>query len=503
MLDKLRRGRRWGTAAIVLLVGGVFVLFIGLGGPLEGGDTSAVIDVAGQAYYRDDFYRAYKRQEQNLQEMAGDAFDPSKSQEFLKASTASQLVNQAILASAAGEMGIGVSKGELRQIVRSDPGFQGPTGFDQEQYEGWVQYEYGTEGHFLRSMERQILALKLARLVGSAAYVSDAEALDAARYKSQEARLAFVALETSIGDPEALSEEEVQAFADANPERLQQTYDARRSEYEQREAIRARHILVRAAGDAEEAELEEARGRAEAVLQRIRDGAAFEDVALEVSEDPGSQAQGGDLGFFSRGTMTPAFEEAAFGLEPGVVSELVRSDFGFHIIRVEERREGGTRTLDDVRLELARELLAAERASSDARENADALSASIQEGRSLEEAARARGLTVERTDWLRRREDGFLPGLGASLPVQDTAFTLPAETSSPRIFEVEGKLTLVQTLERREPDAEALAARADVERSELLERERGQLLDAWVDAERRRLELEGRLWVNLAALDEF
>jgi len=123
--------------------------------------------------------------------------------------------------------------------------------------------------------------------------------------------------------------------------------------------------------------------------------------------------------------------------------------------------------------------------------------------KSLEEAARARGLTVERTDWLRRREDGFIPGLGASLPVQDTAFTLPAETSSPRIFEVDGKLTLIQSLERREPDAEALAAQADVERTQLLERERGQLLDAWVDAERRRLETAGQLWVNLAALEEF
>ena len=120
---------------------------------------------------------------------------------------------------------------------------------------------------------------------------------------------------------------------------------------------------------------------------------------------------------------------------------------------------------------------------------------------SLEEAARARGLTIERSDWLRRRPDGFVPGLGGSLAVQDAAFALPAGASAPRVFEVEGKLVLVQSLERREPAAPALAEAARQDRERLLEEERGRVLEDWLDRERQRLEREGRIAVNLALLD--
>jgi peptidyl-prolyl cis-trans isomerase D len=221
-----------------------------------------------------------------------------------------------------------------------------------------------------------------------------------------------------------------------------------------------------------------------------------------VSDDPGSKERGGDLGFFSRGQMTPPFEEAAFAATPGELVGPVRSDFGFHVIRVEEHRQAGTRSLLEARDELARELLAEERARDAAREKAEALQAAVREGASLEEAVREQGLTLERTGWLQRRTDGFIAGLGASLPLQDAAFALRPEAPSPdRIFEVQGKLALIQLLERRAPEGEKLAEATLVAQARLQEAAQGELLEAWIEKRRQQLAADGELMVNLSALE--
>ena len=103
--------------------------------------------------------------------------------------------------------------------------------------------------------------------------------------------------------------------------------------------IRARHILLRAPAEATPAQRDSVRALAESLRQRAGGGEDFAALAAEYSEDPGSAARGGDLGFFGRGRMVAPFEEAAFQLEPGEVSEVVESPFGYHIIRLEERQQ--------------------------------------------------------------------------------------------------------------------------------------------------------------------
>ena len=97
------------------------------------------------------------------------------------------------------------------------------------------------------------------------------------------------------------------------------------------------------------------------IAERIRGGADFADVALESSEDPGSRSQGGDLGFFPRGRMVPPFEEAAFSLEPGATSEVIRTTHGLHLIRVEERRAAMVVPFEEVRDEVRRDTIATRR----------------------------------------------------------------------------------------------------------------------------------------------
>lgn len=129
-------------------------------------------------------------------------------------------------------------------------------------------------------------------------------------------------------------------------------YKAEPQRFAMGEAVRASHILVSGVGEA-------ARSKAEGLLKQLKEGADFGKLAQQVSDDKGSGERGGDLGFFARGKMVEAFEEAAFALtKPGQLSDVVESQFGFHIIRLEARRPAGTQPFEEVRDALVKEIQA-------------------------------------------------------------------------------------------------------------------------------------------------
>jgi peptidyl-prolyl cis-trans isomerase C len=125
-------------------------------------------------------------------------------------------------------------------------------------------------------------------------------------------------------------------------------YQQNLARFKQGESVHASHVLIAVKPDATPAEKTQARGTAQAALKQIRGGADFAEVARTRSQDPGSAPGGGDLGFFPQGQMAPAFEEAAFKLKPGAVSGVVETQFGFHIIKVHERRPPRTAPLAEV-----------------------------------------------------------------------------------------------------------------------------------------------------------
>lgn len=116
-------------------------------------------------------------------------------------------------------------------------------------------------------------------------------------------------------------------------------YKAHPEEFRTPEMVRARHILIKVDNKAKEDEKVKAKERAEGILKRIKSGEDFAKLATEFSDDPGSKNKGGDLGFFPKGRMVPNFEKAAFALRVGEVSDIVETPFGFHIIKVEEKKE--------------------------------------------------------------------------------------------------------------------------------------------------------------------
>jgi peptidyl-prolyl cis-trans isomerase C len=145
-------------------------------------------------------------------------------------------------------------------------------------------------------------------------------------------------VEAEIAPKIAAKPEDVQAFYDQNPKSFQES-----------ERVRASHILINAPKDADAATKAQARAKADTILKDVRAGKDFATLAKQNSQDPGSAANGGDLGFFQQGQMVGPFNDTAFSLKPGTVSDVVETDFGYHIIKVVEKLPGRTVPLDEVR----------------------------------------------------------------------------------------------------------------------------------------------------------
>ena len=144
-------------------------------------------------------------------------------------------------------------------------------------------------------------------------------------------------------------EAEVEAKSAVKPEQVQEFYDKNPDQFKQQERVRASHILISVPQNGDAAAKTQARTKAEQILKDVKAGKDFAALAKEHSQDPGSAVNGGDLGFFQQGQMVGPFNDVAFTLKPGDISDLVETQFGYHIIKVAEKQAGRTIPLDEVR----------------------------------------------------------------------------------------------------------------------------------------------------------
>ena len=188
---------------------------------------------------------------------------------------------------------------------------------------------------------------------------------------------------------------------------IERTYNDRIGEYTTPEQVRASHILLKTEGKDEAA----IRTQAEDVLKKAKAGADFAALAKQYSQDEGSAPNGGDLDYFGRGRMVPEFDAVAFAMEPGQISDLVKTSFGFHIIKLVDKKAGTTRPMEEVRPQL-QDQLSVERAQQQAANLAESLRARVTKASDLDTVAKEQGLTVQESGFFARDEPVL--GLGAS-----------------------------------------------------------------------------------------
>jgi peptidyl-prolyl cis-trans isomerase D len=500
LLESFRKGQRWLTFIFVSVIGLVFVFFFGTGGGLQGSTPTgnAIVELDDVRLTSIDLAREKERTEAELRGRLGDSYDEVGADRYIDSQALNTLLNNVVFAAAAEDLGLHVTKDELRQIVQSSAGFVDDQGrFDPEAFDFFARRNFGNQRLFIQYFTRQLLQQKLVQLLASQTDVSDSEIDLVTRYEGEEVRIAFVGFDPNVlPDGLEITEAEVEAYAAEHTGELEMLYEQRAAELAIPERVRARHILIRLAEDAP-SELEEAaRESANAARERLVAGEEFEIVSAELSQDAGTADKGGELGLFARGRNDAALDDAAFALEVGGLSDLVRSPYGFHIIRVDEKLAAETPSFAEHRNALARESIEQARARELADQRSAELVAAIQAGTSLEDAARAAGLTLERPAAIRRRSDGYIAGLGAATEAMNAAFSLPAGQSSSEIYDVGGRKVLIQVLERTEPSPEEIETARSSRREQLLLQKQNQVISAWLADFRLRLEESGRLRVN-------
>jgi peptidyl-prolyl cis-trans isomerase D len=230
--------------------------------------------------------------------------------------------------------------------------------------------------------------------------------------------------------------------------------------------VRASHILLKTEGKDEAA----VKKQAEELLAKIKGGADFAALATKLSEDTGSAEKGGDLDFFGRGAMVKPFEDKAFSLQPGEVSDVVHTEHGFHIIKVTDKKAATTRSLDDARVQIE-DTIKWERAQKEAERIANDLAGKLTKPGDLDAVAKPRGLTVGESASFARGEP--ISGLGMAPAVAARAFELKTGEVSESLRTPQGFvfITLTGTEDARVPSLEEVKARVreDVQKKKAID----------------------------------
>lgn len=452
MLQLIReRAQSWIAWVIVILIIIPFALW-GINQYFDGGKEIPAAKVNDTEISQQRLQQVFYQQQQRLRQMLGANYRPEMfPEEQMRQQALDGLIEQELLVQTATASGMRIGNALLAATIYSVPGFQIGGQFSQQAYESTLRNSgIGEPKQFEADLRRDMLTQQLYAGIARSDFATPAEQRAMQQLYGQQRDIGFLLLPLADFIAKAqVSADEVQAYYEAQgalfmqPEQvsvaylelsaeqiaqgikvgedeLRARYQAQQASFSTPEERHARHILILVEPGADAAAEAAARAEAEKLLAQVRGGAAFADVARKSSQDPVSASEGGDLGFFGRGVMDKAFEAATFALQPGQVSELVRSAFGYHIIRLEAVRGGSTKPFAEVREQLLAEMRN-ERAEQQFFDQAEQLTnLTYEHPDTLEEAARQLELAVKQSELFTRRGG---PGVLANPRLLTAAFS--------------------------------------------------------------------------------
>ncbi len=458
MLDRMRRHRNWlkWSLALVCLAFVIFYIpdFLNPTATTPGAlPVDSVAEVDGEKINAEEFRRVYQGEIQQMRQQYGAQLsDQLLRQAGIDRQILQQLVDERAAIAEASRLGITVSDQEVAQRIYALPALQqngvfiGATRYQQLLA---AQRPPITPTEFENNIRKSLLAEKLRLTVTEWVSVSDKELEEEYRRRNDKVKLSVIAFrsdsyraDVTASDAEVatyfeghlnqfripekrkvkyvlVDVEALRAKITVAPADIERKYNETVQQNTPPEQIRASHILLRTEGKDEAA----VKAKAESVLKEVKaPNADFAALAKKYSEDDSNAKNGGDLDFFTRGRMVPEFDAAAFALQTnGQVSELVKTEFGYHIIKLTDRKAPSVPKLDELKPQIT-EQLASERAATQAETMARAIAAAVKKPADLDAAARAQGLTVSETGFFARNEP--ILSVGSSPEMVAQAFAL-------------------------------------------------------------------------------
>jgi len=447
----------------------------------------------------------YQNMRDRYQSVYGERFTEEMAKKLkLKERAVQELVNRVLLLQEARRLGLKVTEEEVEASIHSNPAFQKDGLFDQATYVRALQRARLAAKNFEASQKESLLINKLQGLVLTSVKVSDQETLEAYRQGFEKINLDMISLNPADFRDVSMTPEELKEYFSKHREEfklpakakiryllfdpkdylkqipvsakeIEDYYENNKEKFGQPKRVKVRHILIKTDARDKEATAK-AKQRAESIREEAAKGKDFARLAKENSEDLGTKDRGGEIGFISKGQVVPEFEQVAFSMKVGEISSVIQTQFGFHILKVDEIQEASTQPLEKVKAQV--ELLLKNRqARGMAYDLADQAFAQASKDKSLDKFAEEKKLTVKETPLFSADDkvdlDPKLKGSALSmgkgditppLRVGETFAVLQAleiqDARTPDLKEVEGKVT--EALRKEKQKEKALAKAKEI-----------------------------------------
>jgi peptidyl-prolyl cis-trans isomerase D len=376
---------------------------------------------------------------------------------YLMPQAAQALIQRAVLLQEADRLGLKVGDGDLRRALQTGPFAQMlfPNGqfIGEDGYANFVQNYFRTSiQDFESQIKKELEINRLEAMVTGGVTVSDQDVRDAYRQQATKIKFDYAVINSedlrkqinpTDAELQAFFKQSAARYKDAVPEtrklayialnqtdvpggapvvpeqQIQQYYQSHQKDYQVPEEVKVRHILIKVDAGADAKVDAAAKQKAEDLLKQIKGGADFAALAKANSDDPGSKEQGGELGMIQRGVTVPSFEKAAFGLAPGQISDVIKTQFGYHIIKVEEKQTAHLKPLDEVKAQILATLTRQAEADQQASFAQQLATEAAKSG--LAKTAEAHHLQVVTTDYV--PQNAVLPGLPDGAKLLGLAFS--------------------------------------------------------------------------------
>jgi len=449
MLEIMRKNASSLLIKIIFVVIVIVFIFWGVGS-FDQNPSDQVASVNGEPISFESYRYAYDNYVENLKSQYGS----NLSQELLDMfqvprQVVSSLVNRELLMQEAEKLNIKVTDMELANAIHSISAFQESGIFNNQRYEVLLRRNNLTKETFEVDQRETMLINKLYAFITDGIKVSDGEILDWYEWINASVDIDYVLFDPYSIEGIEPTEEEMADFYDANSENyrteprvkvrylvfrpdnytdeaavtdedVQDYYDEHKSEFEKEKTVEARHILLSVDEDAAPEVVEEKRKKAEEILKMAKEGKDFAELAKEYSEGA-TRETGGLLGEFKKDDMVEPFSEAAFSMKEGEISDPVRTQFGWHLIKVEKVNEASVKPLEEVSKQIRKELKK-EDAKEIAYDMADRAFDQALSDDDFELTAEHLGMKLESTDYF--TEAGPAAGISDPAAFAEGAFAL-------------------------------------------------------------------------------
>lgn len=481
MLSSMRKSA--GSWMIKILLGLIVLAFVFMGaGTFYSKRDTEVASVNGEPISIEEYQSTYRNIVQNLEQRFGDRLDQDMIDMLnIREQVLNQLIEKHLLLQTAEQQHIQMTDEMLSGWITGIPAFQNNGQFDPDRYRRVLSQNRLSPESF-EAMQKQVLLEQMLRnLLGNAVPVSEAETRAWFEWRNTEVNIEYAVFSAKDFDSVEISKKEAEDYFEKNKEnyrtpprikaryirfkpedyldevKVSQTeirnyYDSNRSEFTDPETVEARHILLKVSEDAAPETVEKAREKALSIKKKAESGQDFAGLAREFSQDQTAE-DGGYLGVLEKGDTVKEFSEQAFSLEPGQISKPVRTRFGWHIIKIEDRTKESVKPLEKVEKKI-KDKLAMQQAADLAYDKAYSVYDISFEGEDLVKNAEELGLELKTTDFFTRDKG---PDINGADDFTETAFSLPNGEVS-KVRQIKDSFYLIQPIEKQEPGIPELAS---------------------------------------------